>query len=346
MLYCAIVYFMFLFILVWEGKIQKNSDEKQLLKSLNAFRGILAMEIIVGHVIRDDATLLYPLGKFMICSVAFFFFVSAFGMSLSYKNKKNYLNTAFLIGKPLYLVLLAVGVFAVNALVDLAVPGDQGYVLLPTPAAIFSGTNWYIWEMIAFYILFWLTYRYLPKYRITIITAVTVIGTVLMYHFIGPSGIAWVASAYAFPLGLLFGEHYAAVRKFIHSPAGVLVTAVLAIVGGLSLILPTETFLTIVIMRNAICIAFILIMVYICERVSLANNVIARWLTRLSTELYLAQFVCLIISEQFGWGYMFRIPFVVIATVLLAVCVLHPLVILLTRLTGRPSKTSGQFTKS
>ncbi|MDD6072586.1 MAG: hypothetical protein PUC12_17515 [Clostridiales bacterium] len=55
-------------------------DGQEACQRLNNLRGIFAMEIVVGHVIRDDRTLLYPMGKFMIISVAFFFFVSAFGL--------------------------------------------------------------------------------------------------------------------------------------------------------------------------------------------------------------------------------------------------------------------------
>ncbi len=74
---------------------------------LNALRGFFAAEIVIGHVVRYEKCLLYPLGKMMIISVACFFFVSAYGRARSYARKEGYIKT-FPRQKILYLVLLAV----------------------------------------------------------------------------------------------------------------------------------------------------------------------------------------------------------------------------------------------
>ncbi len=61
-------------------------DKTEKLKRLNALRGWFAVQIILGHAVYQDSAL-YPLCQFSIISVAYFFFVSAFGMVLSYQRK-------------------------------------------------------------------------------------------------------------------------------------------------------------------------------------------------------------------------------------------------------------------
>lgn len=83
-------------------------SRKSCLQNLNDLRGLFALEIVLGHVVRWETTILLPFGKFMICSVAFFFFVSAFGMAISHEEKENYLSYHFLISKPVCLFLITV----------------------------------------------------------------------------------------------------------------------------------------------------------------------------------------------------------------------------------------------
>lgn len=76
-IYALFVWALF-FIITFYG-IRKSAvkDSGDYLVRLNSMRGIFAMDVAIGHVIRYENTLLYPLGKFMI-SVAFFFFYFGF----------------------------------------------------------------------------------------------------------------------------------------------------------------------------------------------------------------------------------------------------------------------------
>lgn len=63
--------FLFYYFLWYKARVCGGRND--LLKRLNSMRGIFAIEIVIGHVIRYENTILYPLGKFMIISVAFSF---------------------------------------------------------------------------------------------------------------------------------------------------------------------------------------------------------------------------------------------------------------------------------
>ena len=97
MLYALLIYAIFIFILLFGIKFRPLTKEEDFFFSFNRLRGFFALEIVVGHVVRYESSLLYPIGKFMIISVAFFFFVSAYGMARSYDAKEDYLH-GFLTG--------------------------------------------------------------------------------------------------------------------------------------------------------------------------------------------------------------------------------------------------------
>lgn len=324
------VLLLFALIVFWNYKKHSQSDmtREDYLQNLNNLRGIFALEIVIGHVIRYEHSLLYPMGKFMICSVAFFFFMSSFGMALSFEKKNDYLNTGFLRSKPLYLLILSMLVFMLNMGIDAVCPNDLSYLTPPLLHTYIMKTNWYIWSQILFYFLFFFTYKFWYKFRIPVIVAVTVLLTIVMYMNGFPEG--WWASSFAFPLGLIVGEHFSATKQFLFSRKGVLTVIALCLFGFSCLFVPTETIVSFVFMRNAMCLAAIMILLYICSYLTLGNNVVTGFLNKYSTEIYLLQFIWLRLTESYGLNYMIRMPIVLIATIVSAM-LFHPLVLLIKR---------------
>lgn len=312
-------------LLLWNCKKRnvETLSREYCLQNLNNLRGLFALEIVMGHVVRYENTILLPLGKFMICSVAFFYFVSAFGMTVSFDKKKNYLNLGFLLSKPVYLFLLAVIFFVAGMLVDALCPNDLSYITPGMPGAFLVTTNWYIWELIGFYIIFFFVYKFIPRFRVCLFGIITVILSVIMYQH----GFweAYVASTFAFPAGLLCGEYFPKATKFLYSYKGAFTTIILAAFGLCCLLVKPENMISMIFMRNSLCLAAIMITFYFCNHFTLGNNPIARFLCRYSTEIYLSQFICIRLAESYKWNYMMRMPFVLISTLILAI-IIHPLV--------------------
>ena len=148
------VYIAFLLLAVFGIKKREAlPDETDALKELNSLRGVFALEVIIGHVVRYENCLLFPFGKFMIVSVAFFFFVSGFGLAHSLKCKKDYLNLRYILSKPVFLAAAAVITYIVYVLVGIIGPLQLKYVKADVLRGFYSGTNWYIKEQILFYLL-------------------------------------------------------------------------------------------------------------------------------------------------------------------------------------------------
>ena len=281
------IYFLFLFLLLFKSKKGKHDNKEYFFYAFNNLRGLFALEIIVGHVVRYESTLLYPMGKFMIISVAYFFFVSAFGLVRSFHQKENYLYR-FLIRKCPYLVMIASITFFIRTLLFICLNADnsgQNIFWL-----LIRQINWYIYELLLFYILFYFVYKYLRKYRITVITMVTLIFITYAYY----SGMieAYYASALAFPAGLLFYEHFESISNFLSSVWGKVFVILITVVGLSSLLLDSDSLIGMVYLRNIICIAGLCILFYFLTYFTVGNNLL-KILGKYSTELYLYQFIFL-----------------------------------------------------
>ena len=326
-MYSLLILTAFSCLILWGCKKQSPGtlSRKSCLQNFNNLRGLFALEIVLGHIVRYENTILFPLGKFMICSVAFFYFVSAFGMAISFEEKENYLSWRFLLSKPVYIFVLSVSFFIAGVIVDAACPTDLSYITPGISWAFMITTNWYIWELIGFYLIFFFVYKYIPRFRVTFICIITLILSIVMYQ----NGFweAYVASTLAFPAGLLCGEYFPKVKSFLYSWKGVVITIILGTFGLSCLSVKSENLMSIVFMRNSLCLAAIIIIFYTCNCLILGNNPVSCFLCRYSTEIYLSQFIFIRLAESYQWNYMIRMPFVLITTVLLSV-IIHPAIIL------------------
>ena len=304
--------------------MQASSDK---LKKMNGLRGLLALEIVIGHSIRYSGGILFPFGKFMICGVALFFFVSAWGLVLSYSSKPNYLDMHYFLSKPVYLFLVAVSIYAISVAIDFVLPQDLGFVAsLGSLYGFFVYTNWYIWYQILFYLLFWFTYRYLYRWRVAIIAIVTVVLVIAAYAMGWAD--SWMLTQFAFPAGIVFAENYERASEFVASWRGKALIVVLVGFGLGALFLPMEGFVATVLMRNSICLGAVMIMLYICEIGWLINNPVSRFLKKYSLEIYVSQFVWLFYIENINPGYWTRVGIMLAGTGLTAFVVHWPIVVI------------------
>lgn len=298
-------------------------DSKTIVKNLNCMRGLFAIEVVLGHVGRYETGILHIFGKFMICSVAFFYFVSAYSMSLSVRYNPNYLKNRFLFRKVGYLFSISVFMYLLRIIIQSILNNQLGYAI---PSITFSGfirdTNWFIWAICFFYVLFWICYSFMYKYRIMIITAITIVLISLLY-FAGVEE-CWVASSMGFVLGVFYGE-YNAILDYNHSKKGIATIVVMAIFGLSALGIKNESYLSMVIMRNAMCISTIMIAVLVSRFSFVRENIFTKILTKYSMELYLSQFIWLDYMYLVSSNIWIRAIFVVTMTTLTAAILVYPM---------------------
>lgn len=171
--------------------------------------GLCALSIILHHLsqtLGGQARSLSILGNCGVMFVGMFFFFSGYGLYKSYKSKPDYLHNFF---KKRYTVIL-IPFYVCNIvfiLADLACGSHytagqalsylSGWILLNTQM-------WYIVEIAIFYLLFFLTFRFLKNDAI----ALTVL-TICILIFMGISlclghGQYWLQGEWWFNSSLLF----------------------------------------------------------------------------------------------------------------------------------------------
>jgi hypothetical protein len=139
--------------------------------------------------------------------------------------------------------------------------------------------------------------------------------TALLFKAGWPEG--WYASSFAFPFGLFYEEYYEKCNDFLYSKKGYGLTLLLVCLGLSSQLLDTNSLVGMVYLRNIMCIAGLLILIYVLHIFEI-NNRGMRILTKYSTELYLFQFIYLRISEATPWDYKLRMIFVITLTAVTA----------------------------
>lgn len=320
-----LVYLAFILIFFSGIKKEESLSEYECYKRLNSMRGIMALEIVIGHVVRYENSYLMPLGKFMLIGVSFFFFVSGWGLCKSYHEKKGYLDT-FLRMRFGYLCGVAVITLMITTLIDLVCPIDTRYSINSFRFSdlvykLIDNINWYIRALLLLYLVFFVIYRFVKKYQIISLGVTVVLIACIMYG----NGFerCWYASIIGFPMGFVFYKYYAKIITFLRTVKGVLCICGLGILGLSSLFINEELFLPIFIANNSLGICVVMILVRFSLTFSVENKM-KLFLNKYATELYLYQFILLAIAESAQWNYWYRMIFVISMNVIISMLV-HPI---------------------
>lgn len=307
-----IVYLLFLMLLLCGCTRQHNNECDNMFTSMNGLRGLFAIEIVVGHAVGGRGDLfLSMLRDFMLIGVSFFFFVSGFGLARSYAMKEKYLN-GFLLQKCGYLLSILVICFLQNEVLRWLLGNHTGYKKGFFPY-FFNHINWYLWEQMFFYLIFWVVYRYVRRRKILCISLLTIIAVHIMYF--SPLRLTYCISAVGFPFGLMFYTYYDRVMTFLLSIKGVLLTTVLTLIGLCSMLSKGNLFADIY-LRNDLCLAAILILIYMVHYFRFKNPALV-FLGKYSTEIYLYQFICLEIFSKIH-SLMVYTVLVLVSTIIIA----------------------------
>ncbi len=326
------VYLILTVIILLQLKPCRIENNDELYHSLNSLRGLFALEIVLGHCVRYEQCILTPLGNFMLLGVGFFFFISGYGLTRSFHTKPEYMDT-FIRHRVGKLCLIAIGAVIVNTIIAYLSPIKTDFRSIPSTAqsfvrAIYLRNNWYIWELMILYFVFYLVFKYLKKNRIAAVCILIV--TICAMLYAGGYTRCWFASIFCFPAGILFYENKDRLTGFIRSLKGIVTTLSILSVGlVLSLIdypsitgLPFETTEMIYSLGNNImCIGFMSLLITGLSYFK-PGNIVLRFLNSIATELYLFQFIFLAMAESLELNYVYKIVFVLTADIILSLIIM------------------------
>lgn len=163
------------------------------VRALNQLRGILALCVFLDHIwVYTRIVGFLPFNKTVTIAVAYFFFVSGYSMMMAYGNDKRYLSKIWRVKIP-FLIYLSVVAYCTGTILEYTFFRNQLRRYLPfSPLKFFATTNWYIYELLCFYILFIICMKLFSiKKGIVAIGIGTVAGFLILFIFGQGGGYYW-----------------------------------------------------------------------------------------------------------------------------------------------------------
>ena len=304
-------------------------NENVAIKNMNNLRGMFAILIVIGHCSMNFEKELLPLlviHKFNMVSVCFFFVISGWSLCYNFYNKSDYLR-GFLIRKPAKLFIFALVCEMVGRILNAICIKERG---ISIDIGIITNINWYVYEIIVYYILFYVVYKlqWHKKKRVIVImvgSAIVSIFTLVMSN--GTQSFwthAFHFSSLCFAYGIILHEYYDVFAKLVQKKYFSMgIFLIVALASCISLKLPAGSFLGGVILHNLLGISIMSIVAIWSHTISFQNWKLLKKLTKYSTEIYLYQFealyICYYFYDLYGHSVdIFYVILVVMLTLLLA----------------------------
>ena len=286
-----------------------------------ALRGISAIEIMLGHIaMYGDSAALFVFRKSGILFVGIFFALSGYGLAYSISEKADYLK-GFVIKKVLALMIPAYVAYIIS-LTGLSVQYSyRVFDEVARPFVFLRSVNWFIWELLALYVITYICARIgaLKKMHVIILVcSVVFIAIAFIFGLDNP----WYGSTLCFWLGVVYYEYKDSVLSGWFHDKVLLHTIITLIVflGAVAsfIILGDGSILGNVIGRNLASTSFVLILMLVLPYVQVENRV-SKWLGKISFEIYLLH-VAVVTLCQFLIKDLF---FSSVVSILVTVCVAY-----------------------
>lgn len=280
--------------------------------SADAVKGFFAVVILYSHMgkylsfsnsfidILFEGFLTY-LGQLM---VVMYFFYSGYGLMESLRNKPNYQKTFF---KSRFLkILLHFDIAVVLYILLQSILGVQFathiYIMSLIGWESVGNSNWFIFDILIFYIFFWLAVtcsnivkiKFLSKYVI-VFTIVAVLCVFLWFFlFVSKGQKWWVDSIFTFPLGIA----YSLLKEEIDIIMNKTSVYYSVILGGITLFVIWHYYQNVDVLGISSCL-FALIVAFLSMKMKI-GNVILLWLGKQAFAIYILQRLPMIILCHWG----------------------------------------------
>lgn len=220
-----IIVLAFVLLIIFSVKYAKPSHQHEDyldIESTTGLRGILAITIVLHHMSEKiDSGYVFPYFQHLgYLVVAVFFFLSGYGLLVSYKKKgKNYLK-GFLKKRVLYLLIVYLIVSAIYIVFDIIIGKEMsvkrvltGIFFSSDPIAV---NSWYILVQLILYLFFWIVFSLEKPSRKTKILIMTMLVALLavVYRLVNYYPY-WYISNFAFVFGMLWAEKKVWIDKIL-----------------------------------------------------------------------------------------------------------------------------------
>lgn len=274
-----------------------------------ALRGICAVEIMLGHIgLATGSMILYLNRKAGILFVGIFFLLSGYGVAYSADYKEGYLRH-FLLVRASKMLLPAYFIKLIMSVIELFVLRCLGKPCIGVNLWDFIiGQNWYVWEQLFFYMLYWLAYKFVPKHIEITVSLISV--AFIWIAFVNGMDNPWYGSTLCFALGLYYYKYESGklgegniIEHIFHNRGGIycvfLVALFLVLITSVAgfVFLGNSSVLGNPVARNVASVSFCMIVILLLYKFRI-GNLISRCLGRCSYEIFLIHPYILVILKE------------------------------------------------
>jgi membrane-bound acyltransferase YfiQ involved in biofilm formation len=275
-----------IFIFRWKNNnLYLNKDNTENMKAI-------AITIIVIHHFSqklENTGLLTPFKGFGYLGVSIFFFLSGFGLMVSYMNKENYLSNFFTkrmskVYIPFVLVniiQLIFSYFISNTRYDLS-----NIICYIFGIKLISCELWYILIILLWYVLFYISFKYFEKSTGEKILYVVAIAYFLLSWRFGLSK-NWYDTSFIFPIGVSFCLRKDKIINIMNKYYLALLGSSFALFGVTFVLNHEKTAIQFIIIRALSSIFFVLLINLFLLKVDTSNNKALAFIGSISFEIYL-----------------------------------------------------------
>ncbi|MBD5536382.1 MAG: acyltransferase [Lachnospiraceae bacterium] len=317
---------MIFILFVWIAMLfrgMKHNDVKECTaftkKNTAALRGICSVEIMLGHIgLATESIVLFPNRKAGILFVGIFFALSGYGLMYGVSNKENYLQGFWKRRFPKILVP-AYFVFVVGIAIENYNGGNlNNLVNVVNLRVFFEHTNWYVWELLVMYIVFYICAR-LDKSLLKgqyILLAFSLVFVCIAFEM----GVdnPWYGSTLCFWLGIFY---YMKSEVFIRFSEkyflGKIIIGIVFLGIFCMLFFMQEGILGNLVARNGASLIFTILVIMWLHQFSI-GNIISVWLGKYSYEIFLFHPLLISILRPWVKNDVFYAVMVIAGTILAA----------------------------
>ncbi len=196
----ALILVLWLTLILAGISMNKDGQKPFCLKQTICLRGICAVEIMTGHIgLATGSVVLYPNRKAGILFVGIFFMLSGYGVAYGMEHKADY-SKQFLLNRTIKLLIPAYAVKTIMLLTDNFLSGFTGGGI--AVIRFLTELNWYVWEQLLFYFIYWVAKKILPAYVELSVGIFSALFILLAY--VNGLDNPWYGSSLCFVLGLYY----------------------------------------------------------------------------------------------------------------------------------------------
>lgn len=273
----------------WGAKISRTDEQKEILARFNNLRGVFAMLIVIGHCsmrFEHEPLPLLIIHRFNMVGVCFFLFISGWGLMYTYVQNGKTMQ-GFLKRKVISLLIMS----AISSIITYIVMEgiiNQNWDISKIFMYVINHTNWYIWEICIFYLMFYVLMRVCKEKSMVIISFITAMIICISTWCWGMER-AFYFSALSFPVGMLFNQYWAHIMNLYHKRGFIVVSILIGCLSVGAAFTPQDSFYGGVVLRNFFGIMSIIILMMFVRCIPIGNR-ITLFLKKYSLEIYLYQF--------------------------------------------------------